>query len=195
MVQLAILTAILLVMTVTPLGYLRIGLLEITFLVIPVVIGAVRLGPVAGAFLGFVFGITSFAQCTTNALGMVMLGESVVYTFITCVVTRVLVGLIPGFIAKGLNKIQPESKNKKRLSEVLTAAIPCAAAPLLNTLFFMSCLYFFFGRLPDIQSAFGNKTFFAFVFGAVTVNSLVELAACLLIGTSVCLALNRALKK
>ena len=194
MVQLAILTAILLVMTVTPLGYLRIGPLEITFLVIPVVIGAIQLGPLAGAFLGLVFGLTSFAQCTTNALGMVMLGASPIYTFITCVITRVLVGFIPGLIALGLKNVCSKAKSKQ-LSEVLSVTLPCIAAPLTNTLLFMSCLYFFFGKLPEIQSAFGNKTFFAFVFGAVTLNSIVELATCLVIGTAVCMALNRAFKK
>ena len=37
--------------------------LEITLIVIPVAVGAVTLGPAAGAILGGVFGITSFIQC------------------------------------------------------------------------------------------------------------------------------------
>ena len=57
----AILMAIILVMSFTPLGYLRVGPVAITFLTIPVVIGAVLLGPWYGAFLGAVFGATSFS--------------------------------------------------------------------------------------------------------------------------------------
>ena len=45
LVQLALLTAIIVVMAFTPLGYLKIGLLSITFLTIPVIIGAVAMGP------------------------------------------------------------------------------------------------------------------------------------------------------
>ena len=55
MVQLAILAAIVVLMAFTPLGYLQIGVVKITFLMIPVVIGAIILGPGAGAVLGAVF--------------------------------------------------------------------------------------------------------------------------------------------
>lgn len=59
----ALLTALIIVMAFTPLGYLKAGAIEITFITIPVIIGAVLLGPVGGLFLGAVFGITSFIQC------------------------------------------------------------------------------------------------------------------------------------
>ena len=63
LVELALLTAIIAVMTFTPIGYLKLGPLELTLIVVPVIIGAVTLGPAAGAFLGLVFGASSFIQC------------------------------------------------------------------------------------------------------------------------------------
>ena len=63
LVQLALLVAVELVMTYTPLGYLHVGPLSITFLMVPVVLGSILAGPSAGALLGGVFGLTSFAQC------------------------------------------------------------------------------------------------------------------------------------
>ena len=75
LVQLALLVAVELVMTYTPLGYLHVGPLSITFLMIPVVLGAILIGPTAGAVLGGVFGLTSFAQCFgAEAFGVVLLG-------------------------------------------------------------------------------------------------------------------------
>ena len=68
--QMALLTAIILLMAFTPLGYLRTGVVEITFIMIPVVVGAILMGPGAGAILGGVFGLTSFIQC----FGMSALG-------------------------------------------------------------------------------------------------------------------------
>ena len=62
LVILSLLGAILLVLSWTPLGYLNIGPLAITFNMVPVAIGAVVLGPSGGAALGFVFGITSALQ-------------------------------------------------------------------------------------------------------------------------------------
>ena len=63
LVLLGLMTAILLLMAYTPLGYLNIGPLAITFNVIPVAVAAITLGPVGGAIVGSVFGLTSFLQC------------------------------------------------------------------------------------------------------------------------------------
>ncbi|MFQ9820665.1 MAG: ECF transporter S component [Acutalibacteraceae bacterium] len=52
LVELALLTAIIAVMTFTPIGYLKLGPLELTLIMVPVIIGAVTLGPAAGAFFG-----------------------------------------------------------------------------------------------------------------------------------------------
>ncbi len=60
MVQMAILVAIMLIFAYTPLGYLKAGPIEITFMVLPVAIGAIILGPAVGAILGGIFGVTSF---------------------------------------------------------------------------------------------------------------------------------------
>ena len=56
MVEMALLIAIILIMAFTPLGYIRTFGLEITLIVVPVAVGAVTLGPTAGAVLGAVFG-------------------------------------------------------------------------------------------------------------------------------------------
>lgn len=63
LVILGLMTGILLLMAYTPLGYLNIGPLAITFNVIPVAIAAITLGPAGGAAIGAVFGMTSFLQC------------------------------------------------------------------------------------------------------------------------------------
>ena len=50
--EIAILAALVLLLSFTPLGYLRIGPLSLSLLMIPVAIGAVVMGPLAGAILG-----------------------------------------------------------------------------------------------------------------------------------------------
>ena len=82
--QLALLVAIMLVLAFTPLGYLKLGpALEITFMTIPVAVGAILLGPASGAFLGGVFGLTSFIQCFgMSQFGATLLGIDAVRTFL-----------------------------------------------------------------------------------------------------------------
>ena len=78
--------AVLLLMAYTPLGYLNIGPLAITFNVIPVALAAITLGPVGGAAMGAVFGLTSFLQCIgvggTSAMGAMLFGINPVLAFI-----------------------------------------------------------------------------------------------------------------
>ncbi len=63
MVELALMVAIIFVMAFTPLGYFQTMGLSITFLTVPVAVGAIILGPKGGAICGLAFGITSFMQC------------------------------------------------------------------------------------------------------------------------------------
>ena len=81
LVYMAILIAIILVMAFTPLGYLKTAGIEITFIQVPVIVGAILMGPAAGAILGGVFGFTSFIQCFgLSAFGAALLEINAVYT-------------------------------------------------------------------------------------------------------------------
>ena len=74
-VELALLVAVILLMAFTPVGYIRTLGLEITLIVVPVTVGAVTLGPFAGAILGAAFGLTSFIQCFgMSSIGTALLG-------------------------------------------------------------------------------------------------------------------------
>lgn len=103
MVQLAILVAIMLIFAYTPLGYLKVGAIEITFMVLPVAIGAILLGPICGAILGGLFGLTSFIQCFgASPFGALLLSLNPITTFITCMVPRILCGWLSGLIFQAL---------------------------------------------------------------------------------------------
>ena len=106
MVQLAVLIAIMLILAFTPLGYLRIGPLAISLMTIPVVIGAMILGPAGGAVLGLVFGLTSFYQCFAgDPFGAALVAMNPFFTFLVCIPTRTLMGWLSGVIFKALWKI------------------------------------------------------------------------------------------
>lgn len=173
--QLALLVAVVLVMSYTPLGYFRTLGLEISFLMIPVTIGAIILGPVEGAILGLVFGLTSFGTCFgASAFGATLLAINPVFTFISCVVTRVLAGFLPGVIFKVAKKFK------------FGYEIASVAGPVLNTVFFMGALVLFFYNTEFIQSiaaSLGAANPFAFVLAFVGLQGVVEAVACCVIST------------
>ena len=97
-----LLTAVLLVMSFTPIGFLTIGPLAITLNMIPVAIGAIALGPKGGAVLGAVFGITSFLQCIgiggTSPMGVILFEINPALAFIQRFVPRLVMGLLTAYI-------------------------------------------------------------------------------------------------
>ena len=64
-----IFTAIIIAMSVVPfLGYIPLGFMNATIIHVPVIIGAIILGPKYGAYLGLVFGVTSLVKATSVAI-------------------------------------------------------------------------------------------------------------------------------
>lgn len=188
LVELALMAAIIFIMAFTPLGYFRTPGLSITFLTVPVAVGAIILGPGGGAVCGLVFGVTSLIQCFMGGtFGSMLLGINPLGTAFTCIVPRVLEGLLCGLVFRGIRKI---SKN----SAYLAASLAC---PLLNTLFFMSAVVLIFYRTEYIQGfvqALGVSNPFTFAVAFVGVQGLIEAAVCFVIAGAVSRALGAALK-
>jgi uncharacterized membrane protein len=186
MVQLGLFTAIILLMAFTPLGYIKTAGLEITLLVVPVAVGAIVLGPTAGAILGGIFGLTSFAQCFgASPFGAMLLGINPVGTFILCVLARVLMGWLTGLIFIGVRKW--------KYTRTISHAIASLVGPILNTIFFMAILLIFFYQTDFIQGiagTLGTKNVFAFVLAFVGFNGLIETIICFVLGTAVSKALD-----
>ena len=172
----AILTAIIVLMAFTPVGYLRVGVLEITFLMIPVIIGAATLGPLGGLGLGFVFGLTSFLQCFgISAGGTMMFNLAPVLTALTCFLPRLLFGLIAGFLYKLFKKYIKVPVIPEALTMVLSA--------VLHTVMFVVLFYVCF-KNEEFLKQYGD-TFFKIVWAMVGINAIVEWAVCGVFGTAI----------
>ena len=176
LVQLALLTAIELVMAFTPLGYLKIGPVSITFMAIPVAVGAIVLGPLSGAFLGLVFGLTSFSQCFgADTFGTTLLGINAFSTAFMCLVPRILMGLFAGLIFGGLKKTT--------LGETGGALLSSLACSIINTVLFVGSLIVLFGNTEYIKG-FGDSVI-AVIMALVSINTVIEAIACTIIGGAV----------
>lgn len=176
----SLIMAIIAVMGFTPLGYVKLGVIEVTFLMIPVVIGAATLGMGWGTFFGAVFGVTSFFQCFGySAFGTALFAINPVATFILCLVPRILMGFLSGLIFKAVSKI-----DKTKIASFITASVSGA---LLNTAFFTVAFLMFF-RNADLTAAFGINLADMSVINVigilVTFNAILEIVICGVIGTA-----------
>ncbi len=191
MVELALMSAIIIVMAMTPLGYLKTPVLSITLLTIPVAVGAIILGPKGGAFLGGVFGATSFAQAVSGAGGMtaILFQSHPLGTLFLCFVPRILEGFLCGLIYH----IIKHTKFKK--AAYYAAGLSC---PILNTILFMGTVILMFYQTDYIQSLvtkLGVENPLAFVITLVGIQGVIEALVCGIISGTVSMTLAKALKR
>lgn len=192
MTELGLLTAIVLLMAFTPLGYLQTPWgVQITFIVVPVAVGAVVMGPLAGAFLGLVFGLTSFVQAFSSAMGVMFLEENFLGTMLLLIGNRILVGLIPGLLYRLLGKT--------KTFQTLGVVGCCFLTPVLNTVLYIFGNWLLFAdswmNMGLGYSGDGGFSLLIFMLGMVAVNGVAEALCCTVLGTAVCKALQKTVNR
>ncbi len=167
LVSTAILAAL---VTVLSFVVLPIGAFNITFSLVPIMIGAILFGAGTGAFLGGVFGVVVSAQVVTGLAGVLSTEMFLLHPAITLILC-VLKGVAAGFASGAVFKLL---KSKKTLGVVLSAV----ACPIVNTGIFVSGLFLFYYPIMEKfaqANAFASAVAFVFI-GIVGLNFVVEFA-------------------
>ena len=137
MVTLSLLIAIVIVLQMTA-GMLPSlpGGAKLSFVLIPIVIGAALYGPGAGALLGLVFGLLAFYYSVTGAdsIGVAIFNESPIGCFLICVGKSTAAGFLAGLVYRIL-------KNRNGYMAMLCSSVVC---PVINTGIFMGAVLLFF---------------------------------------------------
>lgn len=180
LVQVSLLCALIIIMAFTPfLGYIPLGFTRATIIHIPVIIGALLLGPKYGAILGFVFGLTSLVNNTFNPTV-----TSFVFTpfysigsnggnlasLIICFFPRILVGVVPYYIFIFFEKVLSKYKFK-RTASLIFAGITGA---LTNTLLVMHFIFFFFKESYASANGVNESALYTFIVGIIGINGIPE---------------------
>lgn len=190
--KLALLMAIELAMRAIGLGAVPVGPLYMSFLTLPIAMGAILCGPVEGMVLGGVFGALSLFDAITgrSVMTATFFSISPVHTVILCVGMRLLMGFCCGYVYKLCRKL-----DTKGIWSYFAGAV---SAPLLNTLFFMGYIVLVFYRSTYIQTLcakLGAANPWMFVVLLVGIQGLAEAAACGLLGGTLAKTLAKIIHK
>ena len=190
--ELALFVAIILMMKITHLTSIPVGPLNMTLTMVPIAIGAMLLGPLAGGVLGMVYGFTSLYDAVSGASAMTafFFQISPVHTFILCVVMRTLVGVATGWLFRLLQKVDR--------TKTICYFVGGLAAPVLNTLLFMGYIVLVFYQTEFVQNlvaSLGATNPIMFVVLIVGIQGLVEALTGLVIAGSVAKGVAYALKR
>ena len=177
LVLLALLTALVAVLSYLG-GFIKIGgLASISLTLIPVVLGAALLGPLAGMWLGGVSGVVFFM----TADAVFWFGLSIPGTIITVMVKGMAAGLLSGIVYKLVERFN-------RYVAVVAAAV---VAPVVNTaIFIIGCFIFFLDTVQGGATAEGMSLGAYIIIFFVGFNFLFELLANLLLSPAILRVIN-----
>ncbi len=197
MVQLALLTALIVMLAFVPyVGYIRIPVLAIqaTTVHIPVIVGSILLGPKCGGFLGFVFGLTSLINNTTEPgitsfcfSPFVQIGDGLggsPLALLVCFVPRIACGIVPHYVYTGLQKLSKKPE-KSRKYTLLASGV---AGSLTNTILVMSMIYFFFGHAYAAAKSIAFEAVLGVIMSVICINGTMEAIVAAIIASAVAAA-------
>ena len=148
LVELAMLVALIVVLQFKG-ASIPIGLVPLTFVLVPIVVGAFLLGPVDGAILGAAFGIITVIQTPQNAILTFLFNANPVMYVILAVMKAVLAGFMAGLVYKLLGKA---FGGKLIYLKTMLASI---TAPIVNTgIFALGMFTFFYPQLGELPTQF-----------------------------------------
>lgn len=180
--QLSLLIALEAVMAFTPLGFIMIPPISITILHIPVIIGAILMGPTYGGILGGAFGVLSmikatfFAASPADLLFSPFASGAPVQSAVMCIVPRILLGVAAALLYRLLRQVT---------KDIVAMAVSSILATLLHSVMVLGAMWLFFQAMP-LRDVFVT---------VASLNCIVEMLAAGVVGTAVCKPVMAYLRK
>lgn len=198
MVLLALFTAILILLGFTPLGLIDLPLIKATILHVPVIVGAILLGPKSGLFLGAVFGVISVVKNTmapsllsfafSPVIPVPGTGSGSPWALLICFLPRMLVGVTPWLVWQLFCRLL-RGKRGQPVGLVFAAAV----GALTNTVLVMGLIYLVFREAYAAVNGIPETAVLTAILGVVGTNGVPEAIAAAVITPAVVLPLQRIL--
>ena len=192
MTGLALMSAIVILLASTPLGMIQLPVIKATTTHIPVILGAILMGPLAGCILGGVFGICSVISNTfTPTLLSFAFSPFMSITGLSgalkalwiAVGCRVMIGLVSGWLWIGLKKL--------KFNDMAALPIVGFLGSMTNTVCVMGSIYILFAQQYAEARQVAMSAVFGMIMGTVTGAGVMEALAALVLVTAIGKALLR----
>lgn len=182
-VTVALMMAIIILLANTPLGMIQLPIIKATTVHIPVIIGAIVLGPMAGAILGATFGVCSLISNTmaptllsfafSPFLSTTGLGGCVKAIWIS-VGCRIMIGVVSGWLWILLKKV--------KMNQWIALPISGFVGSMTNTIFVMGSIFFLLAKQYAEARNVEGSAVFGLIMGTVTASGIPEaIAAAILV--------------
>lgn len=168
LVQLALLTAVIMVLHFSGVAIPAFGT-KISLVLIPIALGAMLLGPAAGAILGFIYGMTVFISLGVMHMDPFtgfLFDNTPVMAALICTVKTTAAGLLGGLVYRAL------SKKNILLAVFVTAAL----VPTINTGIFVLGCFMIYSTISEFAAGAGYSAVYFILIICAGLNYILELA-------------------
>jgi len=182
MAIIGVLAAISIMLSMTPLGFIPIGPLNLTIMHIPVIIGAVLEGPLVGIIVGLIFGVTSLLRAIT----MPTITNFALINPLVSILPRVLIGIVAYYVYKLTIKLTKNALASGWITGVIGS--------LVNTVGVLGMTYILYGaRYAEAlgKSASSAKTL---ILTLIATNGVPEAIVGGFVVSAVCVVFNKRKK-
>ncbi len=176
--QLGVFSAIIIVLTFTPLGMIPLGPVSATTVHIPVIIGAIVLGLKSGAILGGVLGVSSLLRALAMPASPL---DPLFVNPVISVLPRICIGIVAALVFSALHRWI-----KGKASVPVSAGVAAVAGTLTNTILVLGLLVLIY---PDSMGTDASRVFSVILTSIVAVNGIVEILSAVVLAIPVSAAL------
>ena len=174
--------AIQVVMTVTQIGYIPLGAINLTTMHIPVILCGLFLGPSYGAMAGFVFGLTSMLRATfVPGVTSFLFSPFITVGGISGNFASLLIVFGPRILLGWLSAQMFRFFRRRGMHDLLSCAVTAAANTMIHTLLVMGMIWLFFAPQYAQALQVSQTAVAGLILGVITTNGIGETIAAAII--------------
>lgn len=185
------LSAVSIVLGMTPIGIIRLPIANLTTMHIPAILAGILEGPVAGLFVGLIFGLTSLYKAATSPTSVL---SPFLLNPLVSLVPRMLIGVVAWAVYTGILVLFRKQREKgERINGLFTSVSSGLSAffgTMTNTAGVMGMTYLLYAPQYAQRANIELSKVGAAIWGVVSFNGVLEAVAAVII----VVALERVLR-
>lgn len=182
---LALFTAIIILQNFIPfLGYIPLGLLNLTIIHVTVIIAALLLGPKDGAIVGGVWGTITFIRAfvwPTSPIAPIVFVNPLI-----SILPRILIGVVAGYVFIWAKK--------SFHSKIFAASLASVLGSLTNTFLVLGQIYLFYRGQSQVMYGLDTAALMPYLLGLVLTNGIPEALIAAIVSPAVAVPLAKRIK-
>ncbi|WGN88786.1 ECF transporter S component [Ligilactobacillus faecis] len=182
---LALFTAIIILQNFIPfLGYIPLGVLNLTIIHVTVIIAALLLGPKDGAIVGGIWGTITFIRAfvwPTSPIAPIVFVNPLI-----SILPRILIGVVAGYAFIWAKK--------SFHSKIFAASLASVLGSLTNTFLVLGQIYLFYRGQSQVMYGLDTAALMPYLLGLVLTNGIPEALIAAIVSPAVALPLAKRIK-